>query len=99
MMGALLKAVCPFSKITGKFTKLGTARCSAHMGTPAKGKKSVLLNGLFIYFFKGFICRFQNIGLNPKVMMQLSPLPKFELLRRRRGGDKKSTPGMDKCKE
>lgn len=100
MMKTLMTPVAGFSKITGKLTRIGSIKFSALRAIGVKAKANTLLNAIFIWFFKGFMCRFQNVGLNPKVMMQLSPLPKFEMFRRRRGTTGKSTtPGMDKCKE
>jgi len=98
-LASLFMTSCPKNPITGVNTALGTQMLSAHTCISSKPKMKATLMTALVFIFKGFLCRFQNIGINPKVMMQLSPLPPVELFRRRREGKAGTTPGMDKCKQ
>lgn len=98
-LSALFQRSCPKNAITGKTTAAGQVMHAALQCISSQPKMRAGLMTALVFVFKGFLCRFQNIGLNPKVMMQLSPLPPISLFRRRRAGGDGLTPGMSKCKE
>jgi len=97
-LAAMFMSACPTNPLTGAKTSVGKSMYAALSCINKSPQMKARLMTALVLVFKGFLCRFQNIGLNPKVMMQLSPLPPIELFRRRRAGNSGTTPGIDKCK-
>lgn len=97
-MDILLKPSCPASLITGELTMVGRKMAKYQQCVPSKTKAKSGMLAVLMYLFKGFLCRFQSIGLNPKVIMQMSPLPEIDLFRRRRGVGAGAAKKRDLCK-
>jgi len=95
-MDTILSQTCP-TLVSGELTLVGKKLAANHMCAMGKARAKAFWVSAIMYVFKGFMCRFQQIGINPKLLMQLSPLPALDLFRRRRAGSS-TTPGQDKCK-
>jgi len=83
-MELLTKPTCPFNAVSGAVSATGALEARFQRCAYSKAKQRSASIGTLIMLFKGFMCRFQSVGINPANIMQVSPMPPVNSLRRRR---------------